>query len=49
MQEAWNWSPVSAALVVVLWTGSKSLQFLSVPVYVRLDFPLEPGEHSSCC
>ncbi|KAL8293103.1 hypothetical protein RQP46_000797 [Phenoliferia psychrophenolica] len=32
-QEAWNWSPVSAALVVVLWTGSKSLQFLSVPVY----------------
>ncbi|KAM0753996.1 UDP-galactose transporter [Meredithblackwellia eburnea MCA 4105] len=32
-EEAKNWSPVSAALVIVLWTGSKSLQFLSVPVY----------------
>ncbi|UZJ51168.1 hypothetical protein CBS101457_000488 [Exobasidium rhododendri] len=28
-----NWIPISTALVFVIWTGSKALQFLSIPVY----------------
>lgn len=28
-----NWFPVSFSLVLVIYTGSKSLQFLSIPIY----------------
>ncbi|KAL7422741.1 GDP-mannose transporter into the lumen of the Golgi [Cryptotrichosporon argae] len=31
--DAKTWFPVSALLVAVIYTGSKSLQFLSIPVY----------------
>lgn len=31
--DAKAWFPVSALLVAVIYTGSKALQFLSVPVY----------------
>ncbi|EJU03841.1 UDP-galactose transporter [Dacryopinax primogenitus] len=33
MKDAKNWFPISFALVVVIYTGSKSLQFLTIPVY----------------
>jgi GDP-mannose transporter len=33
MQDAKAWFPVSFLLVSVIYTGSKSLQFLSIPVY----------------
>jgi len=33
MKDAKAWFPISFALVVVIYTGSKSLQFLSIPVY----------------
>ncbi|ESK96406.1 gdp-mannose transporter [Moniliophthora roreri MCA 2997] len=32
-QDAKTWSPISFMLVLVIYTGSKSLQFLSIPVY----------------
>ncbi|KAJ7090559.1 hypothetical protein C8R43DRAFT_291764 [Mycena crocata] len=32
-QDAKAWSPISFLLVTVIYTGSKSLQFLSIPVY----------------
>ncbi|KAF9981992.1 GDP-mannose transporter into the lumen of the Golgi [Modicella reniformis] len=31
--EAKKWFPISLALVAMIYTGSKSLQFLSIPVY----------------
>ncbi|KAF8606055.1 UDP-galactose transporter [Ceratobasidium sp. AG-I] len=33
MQDAKTWFPISFCLVMVIYTGSKSLQFLSIPVY----------------
>ncbi|KAJ9107672.1 hypothetical protein QFC21_001132 [Naganishia friedmannii] len=33
MKDAKVWFPISALLVSVIYTGSKSLQFLSIPVY----------------
>ncbi|KAJ7132063.1 hypothetical protein C8R44DRAFT_829373 [Mycena epipterygia] len=33
MQDAKAWFPISFMLVIVIYTGSKSLQFLSIPVY----------------
>jgi len=33
IQDAKAWLPVSALLVVVIYTGSKSLQYLTIPVY----------------
>ncbi|KAI0716005.1 UDP-galactose transporter [Cerioporus squamosus] len=33
MKEAKMWFPISAMLVGVIYTGSKSLQYLSIPVY----------------
>jgi len=33
MQSAKTWFPISLLLVSVIYTGSKSLQFLSIPVY----------------
>ncbi|KAI0080170.1 UDP-galactose transporter [Panus rudis PR-1116 ss-1] len=33
MKDAKNWFPISFALVSVIYTGSKSLQYLSIPVY----------------
>lgn len=33
MKDAKAWFPISALLVSVIYTGSKSLQFLSIPVY----------------
>ncbi|KNZ71634.1 GDP-mannose transporter [Termitomyces sp. J132] len=33
MDDAKAWFPISALLVSVIYTGSKSLQFLSIPVY----------------
>ncbi|KAJ6625009.1 hypothetical protein B0H10DRAFT_1784000 [Mycena sp. CBHHK59/15] len=33
MQDAKAWFPISFMLVLVIYTGSKSLQFLSIPVY----------------
>ncbi|KAJ7355526.1 hypothetical protein DFH08DRAFT_852702 [Mycena albidolilacea] len=33
MQDAKAWFPISFMLVTVIYTGSKSLQFLSIPVY----------------
>lgn len=33
MQDAKAWFPISFLLVTVIYTGSKSLQFLSIPVY----------------
>lgn len=33
MNDAKAWFPVSSLLVAVIYTGSKSLQFLSIPVY----------------
>lgn len=33
MKDAKMWFPISALLVSVIYTGSKSLQFLSIPVY----------------
>ncbi|CAK5273870.1 unnamed protein product, partial [Mycena citricolor] len=33
MQDAKAWLPVSSLLVAVIYTGSKSLQYLSIPVY----------------
>ncbi|KAJ7257883.1 hypothetical protein B0H12DRAFT_1110413 [Mycena haematopus] len=33
MQDARAWFPISFMLVTVIYTGSKSLQFLSIPVY----------------
>lgn len=33
MQDAKTWFPISFALVMVIYTGSKSLQYLSIPVY----------------
>jgi len=33
MKDAKTWFPISALLVSVIYTGSKSLQFLSIPVY----------------
>ncbi|KAI0319620.1 hypothetical protein OF83DRAFT_1054653 [Amylostereum chailletii] len=33
MQDAKAWFPISFLLVLVIYTGSKSLQFLSIPVY----------------
>jgi len=33
VEDAKAWSPISALLVSVIYTGSKSLQFLSIPVY----------------
>ncbi|CAE6440443.1 unnamed protein product [Rhizoctonia solani] len=32
-QDAKTWFPISFALVLVIYTGSKSLQYLSIPVY----------------
>ncbi|PWN40282.1 UDP-galactose transporter [Ceraceosorus guamensis] len=32
-KDAKNWFPISCLLVLVIWTGSKALQFLSIPVY----------------
>ncbi|KAK4049366.1 GDP-mannose transporter into the lumen of the Golgi [Microbotryomycetes sp. JL221] len=34
MQDAKRWSPVSLGLVTMMYTGSKALQHLSIPVYV---------------
>lgn len=31
--EARKWFPISALLVVMIWTSSKALQYLSIPVY----------------
>lgn len=31
--DAKNWAPISVLLVVMIYTGSKALQFLSIPVY----------------
>ncbi|GAO48692.1 UDP-galactose transporter [Saitoella complicata NRRL Y-17804] len=31
--EAKKWFPISLLLVIMIWTGSKALQFLSIPVY----------------
>ncbi|RDB20876.1 GDP-mannose transporter [Hypsizygus marmoreus] len=33
LQDAQAWFPISALLVSVIYTGSKSLQYLSIPVY----------------
>lgn len=33
VQDAKMWSPISMLLVSVIYTGSKSIQFLSIPVY----------------
>jgi len=33
MKDAKTWFPISFLLVLVIYTGSKSLQFLSIPVY----------------
>lgn len=33
MADAKAWFPVSSLLVAVIYTGSKALQFLSIPVY----------------
>ncbi|KAB5594981.1 GDP-mannose transporter 2 [Ceratobasidium theobromae] len=33
MKDAKTWFPISFALVMVIYTGSKSLQYLSIPVY----------------
>lgn len=33
MKDAKAWFPISCLLVAVIYTGSKSLQFLSIPVY----------------
>jgi len=33
IQDAKTWYPISFLLVTVIYTGSKSLQFLSIPVY----------------
>ncbi|KAF8557747.1 GDP-mannose transporter [Imleria badia] len=33
IQDANAWLPVSALLVIVIYTGSKSLQYLTIPVY----------------
>jgi len=33
LEDAKAWAPVSAMLVAVIYSGSKSLQFLSIPVY----------------
>ncbi|KAF9210064.1 GDP-mannose transporter into the lumen of the Golgi [Haplosporangium sp. Z 27] len=33
ISEAKKWFPISLGLVVMIYTGSKSLQFLSIPVY----------------
>ncbi|KAG0370519.1 GDP-mannose transporter into the lumen of the Golgi [Gamsiella multidivaricata] len=33
INEAKKWFPISLALVAMIYTGSKSLQFLSIPVY----------------
>jgi GDP-mannose transporter len=33
MADAKAWFPISSLLVAVIYTGSKSLQFLSIPVY----------------
>lgn len=33
IEDAKTWFPISALLVSVIYTGSKSLQFLSIPVY----------------
>jgi len=33
MQDAKTWFPISLLLVSVIYTGSKSLQFLSIPIY----------------
>ncbi|KAF9305840.1 GDP-mannose transporter into the lumen of the Golgi [Mortierella antarctica] len=32
-EEAKKWFPISLALVAMIYTGSKSLQFLSIPIY----------------
>ncbi|KAM0790392.1 hypothetical protein ACM66B_003274 [Microbotryomycetes sp. NB124-2] len=34
MEDAKKWSPVSLGLVTMMYTGSKALQHLSIPVYV---------------
>ncbi|EJD07538.1 GDP-mannose transporter [Fomitiporia mediterranea MF3/22] len=33
MEDAKKWSPISLLLVSVIYTGSKSIQYLSIPVY----------------
>ena len=33
MKDAKMWFPISFMLVLVIYTGSKSLQYLSIPVY----------------
>jgi len=33
MEEAKKWFPISLLLVIMIYTGSKSLQYLSIPVY----------------
>ncbi|CAO1629473.1 unnamed protein product [Parajaminaea phylloscopi] len=32
-RDARNWTPISALLVLTIWTGSKALQYLNIPVY----------------
>lgn len=32
-RDARNWAPISTLLVLTIWTGSKALQYLNIPVY----------------
>lgn len=32
-KDARNWAPISTLLVLTIWTGSKALQYLNIPVY----------------
>jgi GDP-mannose transporter len=32
-EEARKWFPIAAALVAMIYTGSKSLQYLRIPIY----------------
>lgn len=32
-RDARNWAPISTLLVMTIWTGSKALQYLNIPVY----------------
>lgn len=32
-KDAKNWAPISVLLVLTIWTGSKALQYLNIPVY----------------
>ncbi len=46
MKDAKQWYPVSCLLVAVIYTGSKSLQFLSIPVYTYVVFAVHPAQTS---